>query len=71
MCLFFVIAIIALLHTILLAKSLVKINKSTIEAGDGGIFCTDIEYVLGSSTDIESELQVDERNDNSKIEDND
>lgn len=59
------------LHIILLAKSLVKIDKSTIEAGDGGIFSIDIEYILGSSTNIESELRVDEGNDNSEMQNND
>ncbi|MCJ1343720.1 hypothetical protein MMC31_001916 [Peltigera leucophlebia] len=58
-------------HTILPAEDPVEIDESTIEAGDGGTFGIDTEYVLGSGTDVESELQVDEGNDNSEMEDND
>ena len=58
-------------HTISPAKSPVEIDESTIEAGDGGTFGIDTEYVLGSGTDVESELQVDEGNDNSEMEDDD
>ena len=50
-------------------KSLLKyLDKSTINSSTSGI---DTEYVLGSGTDVESELQVDEGNDNSEMEDND
>ena len=35
-----------------------------------GIFDIDIEYLLGNGTNIESKLQVDKRNDNGKMEDN-
>ena len=58
-------------NIIFLVKSLVEIDKSTIEAVDGSIFSIDTEYVLGNSTDIESNLLVDEKNNNSKIEDDD
>ncbi|MCJ1343856.1 hypothetical protein MMC31_002053 [Peltigera leucophlebia] len=58
-------------HTILPAKSPVEIDESTIEAGDGGTFGIDTEYVLARGTDVESELQIDEGNDNSEMEDND
>lgn len=54
----FVIAIIAPPHKISPAKSSVKIDESTIEAGDDGTFGIDIEYVLGSGNNIESKLQV-------------
>lgn len=36
----------------------------------GGTFGIDTEYVLGSSTDVESEVQVYEGNDNSEMENN-
>ena len=68
---FFVIAIMAPLHIILPAKSPIEIDKSMIEASDGNIFDIDTEYILDSSTDIKNELQVDKRNDNIKMEDDD
>ncbi len=49
----------------------VEIDESTIEAGDSGISGIDTEYVLGSDNDVESQGQVDKRNDNSEMEDND
>ncbi len=49
----------------------VEIDESTIETGDSGTSGIDTEYVLGSGTDVESEVQVDEENDNSEMEDND
>lgn len=53
---FFIIAIMAPSHIILPAKNSVEIDESTIETGGGDIFDINREYVLGSSTDIESEL---------------
>ena len=58
-------------HIILPTKSFVEINESTIKVGDGGIFGINTKYVLGSDTDVESELQVDKGNDNSEMEDDD
>lgn len=42
-----------------------------IETDDGGTISIDIEFVLNSSTDLKSKIQVDEENNNSEIEDND
>lgn len=53
---FFIIIIIASLHTILLAKGLIKINKSMIEVGNDSIFGIDTEYVFDYDIDIESKL---------------
>ena len=43
-------------HTISLANSPVDIDKKMIKAGDGSIFGIDIEYILGSGTEVESKL---------------
>ena len=56
-------------HIILSCKSPVIIDESTIEANDSDIFDINTEYILGSSTDIESKLQVEKWNDNNEMED--
>lgn len=53
---FFIIIIIASLHTILLAKSLIEINKSMIKVGNDSIFGIDTKYVFDYDIDIESKL---------------
>ena len=58
-------------HTISPAKSPIEIDDNMIEIGDDGTFGIDTEYVLSSGIDVESELQVDEGNDNSEVEDDD
>lgn len=52
-------------------EKLVKIDKSIIEAGDSSISGINIKYVSGSNIDIESKLQVDKKNDNNEMKDND
>ena len=51
-------------------EELDEIDESTIKAGNDSTSGINTEYVLSSSTDVESELQDDERNNNSEIEDN-
>ena len=41
-----------------------------IETGDSSTPSIDIKYVLGNDTNIENELQIDKKNDNSEIDDN-
>lgn len=65
---FFVTTISALPYIILPAKSLVKIDKNTIEADDHNTYGIDKEYILDSSTYVKSKLQVNKGNDNSEME---
>lgn len=51
-------------------ENFVEIDKSIVEVGDSCAFGIDIEYRLSSSTNIKNEVQIDKRNDNSKIKNN-
>lgn len=48
----------------------IELDENTIEVGDGSTSGIDTEYVLGNSSDVKGEVQVDKGDDNSEMEDN-